>query len=212
MKRLGDLRGFTISETMIALTIMAIVLGSVYSSSTALLGSMKASENYPVGQLAALDYLTLDLRRCQGYSFTTPTGTTTLTLPLTLQIPQYYAADGKTPNAPVRTLVTSGNFKKKKDHKVFSARYYTYYGALGTTVQVQYYLLNGTLYRKEGSLPARPIGNNIASVTFGPSAAAITADPVVTTTVTFSPSLRSKTAAPTLASTTFMRQFYYSDY
>jgi hypothetical protein len=77
---------------------------------------------------------------------------------------------------------------------------------------VQYYLSNGTLYRKEGTLPARAVGYNIASVTFGPDAASITDNPVVTTTITFTPSLRAKQAQPPLSSTTFMRQYYYSDY
>jgi hypothetical protein len=78
---------------------------------------------------------------------------------------------------------------------------------------VQYYLTNGTLYRKEGSLPARAVGYNIAGVTFGPSATAIDADPVVTTTMTFNQTLRSKLGPPPpLVSTTFMRHFYYSDF
>jgi Tfp pilus assembly protein PilV len=208
--------GFTLSQTMIAMTIMLVILGAVYTSSTALLGSMKASENYSVGQLMAMDYLSLDLRRATTYSFTT--SGTTLTLPLNLTLPTFYAADGHTANAPQRVLVTSANTKDKKKHKVFSARYFYTYGTFGSTVAVQYYLSNGTLYRKEGSYPARPIGSNIATVVFGPTAGAapydslIAADPMVTTTITFNPSLRAKQAPVPLSSTTFMRQYYYSDY
>ena len=205
--------GFTLPQVVVASSIMSIVMAAVYTSSTALIGSMKASENYSVGQLMAMDYLSLDLRRATSYSFTTPTGSTILTLPLNLTLPQFYSADGRTPNAPQRVLVTNTNNKPKKDHKVFSARYYYTYGALGSTVPVQYYLSNGTLFRKEGTLPARAVGYGIASVTFGPTAAAIAADPVVTTTITFNQTLRSKLGPPPpLVSETFMRHYYYSDY
>src|SRR4051794_30620640 len=101
--------GFTLVQTMVAVGIMATLLTAVYSSFTALVGSLKASENYSVGQLMAVDYLTLDMRRCQDYAFTTSGAT--LTLPLTLQLPQYYASNGKTPNAPQRSLVTTLNKK-----------------------------------------------------------------------------------------------------
>lgn len=200
--------GFSIFQTMVAMGIMSTLLAAIYTSSTALLGSMKASENYSVGQLMAVDYLTLDLRRCQAYTFTTSSGT--LTLPLTLQLPQYYAADGRR-NDPQRSLVTSSNKHNKKDHKIFSARYYYHYGSLGSSVQVVYSLSNGILYRTEGSLPPRAVGRNIQRVTFGPSVAGIAADPVVNTTITFSPTQRSKQAPPPLASNTFMRGYYYSD-
>ena len=203
-------KAFTLAETMIAAALLSIVMAAVYTSSNALLGSMTASQNYSVSQLVAMDYLSLDLRRATSSTFTTVG--TTLTLPLDLTLPQYYAADGRTPNTPQRTLVTTGNVKDKKTHKVLRARYYYHYGALGSTVALRYYLFNGILYRKEGTLPARPVGSGIASVTFGPSLAAIAADPVVTTTMTFSPTQRAKAPPPPLSSTTFMRQYYYSDY
>ena len=200
---------------MVGVSLFGIVMAGVYTSTTSLLGSMTATENYSVSKLAAMDYLSLDLRRASSCAFTT-VGTAPapviLTLPLNLTLPTFYAADGRTPNVPQRTLVTTSNKKDKKKHKVFNARYYYHYGTLGGTVAVQYYLTNGTLYRKEGSLPARAVGTGIASVTFGPDATSIAADPVVTTTMTFLSTQRSQTAPPPLSSTTFMRQFYYSDY
>jgi prepilin-type N-terminal cleavage/methylation domain-containing protein len=207
--RFFGVRGFSFAEMMIAASLLGVIMAAVYTSTNSLLGSMKASENYSVGQLMAMDYISLDLRRATSYSFT---GTTPLTLPLNLTLPTFYESNGKTPKVPQRVLVTSANTKDKKKHKVFSARYYYTYGTLGATVAVQYYLTNGTLYRQEGSLPARAIGSNIASVTFGPDATSIAADPVVTTTITFTQSLRAKVAPPPLSSTTFMRQYYYSDY
>ena len=207
-------RAFTLSEMMIALSMLGVVTAAVYTSSGTLIGSMTASENYSVGQLQAMDYLSLDLRRATDFSRNPGPNGTLLppTLPLTLSLPQYYAADGKTPNAPQRTMVTIANTHDKKKHKVFAARYYYHYGTLGGTVSVQYYLENGSLYRKEGTLPAREVGTGIASVTFGPSEAAILADPVMTATITFSKTRRAKQAPPPLSSTTFMRQYYYSDY
>lgn len=204
--------GFTLSEIMIAIAILSIVMTAVFTSSSALLATMKTSENYSVGQLMAMDYLSLDLRRASSYSFYTPPGTTTLTLPLNLTLPNFYNTDGKTANVPQRVLVTSANTKDKKKHKVFAARYYYTYGSFGSTVAVQYYLSNGTLYRKEGSLPARAVGSNIAGVTFGPDLTSINADPVVTTTITFNATQRAKQAPPPLVSNTFLRQYYYSDY
>lgn len=201
---------FTLVETMVGATIFTVVIAAVYMASTTLLSSMTASENYTVGQLQTMDYLSLDLRRATSYSFTTTNGV--LTLPLNLTLPQYYQADGRTPNVPQRTLVTVSNHHDHKDHKVFSANYYYYYGTLGGTVALQYYLSNGSLYRKEGSLPARVIGTNISSVVFGPSAAAIDLDPVVTTTITFLPTKRAKKAPLPLSGSTFMRQYYYSDF
>lgn len=201
--------GFTFAEMMIGATVIGLVMASVYAGTTAVVGSMKATENYSVGQLAAMDYLTLDLRRAKSYNFTTVSGT--LTLPLDLYLPQYYAANGQTVNPPQRTLVTSANKKDKKKHKVFNARYYYHYGTLGATVKVQYFLSNGTLYRKEGTQSQRAIGTGIQAVTFGPDATSIAADPVVTTTITFSATARSKKAPPPLSGTTFMREYYYSD-
>jgi hypothetical protein len=209
LKHSLGVRAFSVGEMMIAMGVLSVVMTAVYTSSSALLGSMTASRNYSVGQLQTVDYLTLDLRRAQDYAFTTVG--TTLTLPLTLTLPSYYAADGKTPNAPQRTLVTTSNKKNKKDHKVFEARYYYHYGTLGSGVTVLYTLSNGTLYRKEGTMAARAVGTGIESVTFGPSAAAIDLDPMVTTTVTFTATKRSKQVPPPLSSMTFMRQYYYSD-
>ena len=201
---------FSLVELMVAATILGFIMAGVYASSTSLISSMTAAENYSVGQLQAIDYLSLDLRRATSYAFTNDG--TNLTLPLDLTLPQYYGSDGRTPSTPQRTVVTSANKKDKKKHKVFAARYYYHYGALGSTVAVKYYLLNGTLYRKEGSLPTRVVGTGISTVTFGPSATAIAADPMVSATITFLATKRAKQAPPPLSSTTFMRQFYYSDY
>ena len=198
------------AELMIAVTLFSMIMAAVYASSSGLINSMTASENYSVTQLQAMDYISLDLRRAGSYTFTT--SGTTLTLPLDLTLPTYYTSDGRTPNPPVRTTVTTSNKHDKKKHKVFSARYYYHYGTLGATVALRYYLQNGSLYRKEGSLPARVVGTGIASVTFGPDVDAIAADPMVTTTMTFTATKRAKVAPPPLSSTTFMRNYYYQDY
>jgi len=210
LKLLG-IKGFSIAELMIAGTVFGLIMTAVYTSSTALTGSMMASENYSVGQLQAMDYMSLDLRRARSLPTFAKSGGI-LTLPMSLYVPQFYQADGKTPNPPQRVIVTTSNKKDKKKHKVFNALYYYYYGSLTTGVLVKYELTNGTLYRTEGSLPKRAIGTGISSVTFGPSEDAIADDPVVTATMAFNPTRRSKTAPPPLSSTTFMREYYYSDY
>ncbi len=215
--------GFTIVEMMISATALGVVLTAAITGTTAIRATMVATENYSVGQLATVDYMTLDLRRAVADFAPTITGNK-LGLPVTLGLPQYYAADGRTPTAAQKTLVTITNKRKnKKKHRVISARYYYHYGTLGATVPVQYYILGGSLYRKEGTRAAQVIGTNVADVTFtspdvGATAtstektAAIAANPVVTTTVSFLPTRRSKTAPPSLSNSTFMREYYYSDY
>jgi prepilin-type N-terminal cleavage/methylation domain-containing protein len=203
--------GFSLMEMMIGATIFGVVMASVYTTNNALISSMTASENYSVGQLQAMDYISLDLRRANSLpTFGTDHGT--LTLPLKIYLPQYYQADGHSPNPPQRVLVSSLNKKDKKKHKVFDSLYYYYYGSLTTGVLVTYDLVNGNLTRKEGSLATRVVGSGISSVTFGPTETAIAADPVVTTTISFNPTRRSKQAPPPLSSSTFMREYYYSDY
>jgi prepilin-type N-terminal cleavage/methylation domain-containing protein len=214
--------GFSVSEMMVSLVVFGVVMAAAVTGSTSITGVMATAENYSVGQLATVDYLTLDLRRANSDFEPTVVGDK-LTLPITLGLPQYYSADGRTPNPGQRTIVTVTNKRKhKKKHRVLSARYYSHYGTLGATVPVQYYLLNGSLHRKEGSQPARVIGTDIAEVTFtspdvGPTAtaaekkAAINANPVVVSTVSFLPTRRSKTTPPPLSNSTFLRQYYYSE-
>lgn len=202
-KRAG---GFSIVEMMIGVSCFTIAMGAVYTASSSLMGTMNAAENYSVGQLQVVDYLSLDLRRAHRFDFSGDK------LPLDISLPQFYAADGRTPNAPRRTLVTSTTEEDKKKHKVFSARYYYHYGTLGGTVNVRYYLSDNTLYRKEDGLPARVIGTGIDSIKFSPNEGDLEENPYVTTTVKFLPSKRAKRAPAPLTATTFLRQYYYSDY
>ncbi len=215
--------GLTVVEIMISLLVLAVIMAATMTGFTAISGSMAAAENYSVGQLATVDFLTLDLRR-SATDFAPFKSGETLTLPITFGLPQYYMTDGRTPSPPQKTLVTSSNKRSdRKRHRVISARYYYHYGALNQTVPVQYYLLNNVLYRKEGSQAARAVGSGISAVTFSSPAVAadataqqkldaIAVDPVVTTTVAFAPTKYSKAAPPSLSNSTFMRQYYYSDF
>src|SRR4051812_44800752 len=102
---------FSLAELMIAATVFGVVMAAVYATNTALIDSMTASQNYSVGQLQAMDYISLDLRRANSLpNFGNDHGT--LTLPLKLYLPQYYQADGHTPNPPQRVLVSSLNKKE----------------------------------------------------------------------------------------------------
>lgn len=217
--------GFSVAEVMISLTILSVVMGAIISGSTSLTGAFTASENYSVGQLQVMDYLTLDLRRASEYTFTTSGDK--LTLPLTLKLPTYYGADGRTPVAPQRSLVvdegTGKNKKDKKKFKIISASYYYHYGNLGGTTTVTYSLVNGVLSRAQTPLPTRVVGRGIQQITFtAPTAAAtataaqkeaaIAANPIVVTSVTFATTSRAKQPPPPLSGSTFMREYYYSDY
>lgn len=219
-RRDGAPSGFTLAEVMISLTVLSVVLAAAVTGTTAVQRSFATAEGYSVGQLAAVDYLTLDLRRSTSYSFTIQGNK--LRLPLNLTLPQYYGTDGRTSLPAQRTKVTETNRKKKKKHRVVEARFYYHYGSMDVTVPVQYYLSNGILFRKEGTLPAREVGRGIKNVTFSspaalPSSSAteelalIEVNPVVTTKVEFSATQGSKTEPAPLSNSTFLRQYYYSD-
>ncbi len=236
-KKLGiRASGVSIVEMMVSLMALGLVMAAAITGATALQGVMATAENYSVGQLATVDYLTLDLRRASTDFNPTVAGVATalnskLTLPITLGLPQYYRGRWKDACAGQKTLVTTTNKRSdKKKHRVVSARYYYHYGTLGSTVSVQYYLSNGTLFRKRrlrdlgfrlGSLRGRLARAFRASPSvprMSPATprrmqkfAAIAANPVVTTTVSFLPTRRAKTSPPPLSNSTFMRQYYYSD-
>lgn len=219
-------KGISLPEVLISLTILSVVMAAVMTGSTALTGALTASEHYSVGQLQVMDYLTLDLRRASEYSFTTDGDK--LTLPLTLKLPTYYGTDGRTPVAPQRSIVynegPNKNKKQRKKHKVISANYYYHYGNLGGTTTVTYSLVNGVLSRTQTPLPVRVVGRGIKEMTFTSPAvaatataaqkeAAIAADPMVTTSVVFAKTReRAKQPPAPLSGTTFMREYYYSDY
>ncbi len=157
--------GFSVVELSISLTTLAIVLGAIVTATTTFTNVFSSSQNYSVGQLSAADFLTLDLRRASSYSFTKSGNK--LTLPLNLTLPKFHAADGRTPDAPERTKVTTTNKKStKKKHKIVEARYYYHYNNLGDSIAVQYYLANGALFRKEGTRPARQVAERVRDVTF----------------------------------------------
>src|ERR1043166_9095407 len=66
-----------------------------------------------------------------------------------------------------------------------------YYGALGSSVTVHYYLMAGTIYRQQDNKSATPLAVNVQDFVFDVS----DAGKVVTTRITFSPIFNSSGAS-----------------
>jgi type II secretory pathway component PulJ len=159
--------GYLLSEMMISIGIFSAVSVGLLMGFVSLERNFMATTDFATNHTDALrisDYLALDLRR--ALSVTTAQNDTTIT------IPSYYNADGQ-PQMP--TLNGEGGVN---------------YGSSGSSVQIRYYLLGGSIYRQEGASPAVAIADNVQDFLFSVT----DSGKVVTTKVTFSPRFRSGTA------------------
>jgi hypothetical protein len=66
-----------------------------------------------------------------------------------------------------------------------------YYGAIGSSVRVHYYLMAGTIYRQQDSATPTPLAVNVQDFVFNVS----DAGKVVTTRITFNPTFNSSGAS-----------------
>ena len=118
------------------------------------------------------DYLALDLR--QALTVQSSTNNTVIT------IPAYYDSNGN-PQTP--QLDGDGG---------------VYYGASGSSVQVRYYLANGTIYRQKGSETAIAIAENVSDFNF----TVTDLGKVANTRITFQPIFRSAGASQSVIDAT----------
>ena len=153
--------GFLLPETFIAMSIFTAISMALLMGFTALERNFVATADFATNHTDAMrisDYLALDLRR--AVSIQSTQNNTLIT------IPSYYNADGQ-PQTP----------HLDADGKV------TY----GGTNEIRYYLLNGAIYRQEGTAPAAAIAENVSDFLF----TVTDLGKVANTQITFRPIFRS---------------------
>lgn len=169
--------GFALSETMISIGIFSAVSVGLLMGFTSLERNFTATADFATNhadQMRISDYLARDLRRAL-----TVTATANDT---TISIPPYYDVSG-VPQTP--HLDGKGG---------------VYYGISGSSVTVHYYLVGGTIYRREDALPPVGIADNVKDFIFNVT----DLGKVVTTKITFNPTFISRGAsADAIAATSF---------
>jgi type II secretory pathway component PulJ len=163
--RLG---GFSLSEMMVSILIFSSITIGLLMGFTSLEHNYSATSDFALNhadQMRISDYLALDLRR--ALSVVAAENDTSI------YIPSYYDAYGN-PQTPV--LDGNGG---------------VYYGALGSSVKIHYYLSGGTIYRQQDSASPVALATNVQDFVFD-----ITdAGKVVSTRITFNPTFGSGRAA-----------------
>ncbi|MGZ8939976.1 MAG: hypothetical protein ACXW32_12255 [Limisphaerales bacterium] len=159
---------------------------AIFSTTSAalLLGFVSLKRNYAAttdfainhgDQMRISDYLALDFRR--AVKVDPPTRNN-----VTIYIPCYYDS---TPSRNVQTPVLDGKGG-------------VYYGAVNTSVPVHYYLLDGAIYRKEGTAAAVALASDVKDFVFDTS----DLGKVIKTSITFKPTFRSGVASEATANAT----------
>jgi type II secretory pathway component PulJ len=161
MKLSGGTRegAFVLTEMMVSLVIFSTISMGLLMGFVSLERNFAATTDFATNHADAIrisDYLALDLRR--ALTMQAAQNDTTIS------IPSYYDANGA-PQMP--TLNGNGG---------------VFYGtSANSSISVRYYLVNSTIYRKQGSAPAVGIAENVRDFLFNVT----DAGKVVTTRITF---------------------------
>ncbi|HEY4283320.1 MAG TPA: hypothetical protein VGM62_09660 [Chthoniobacterales bacterium] len=184
MKRSSRVFGFALAEVMFSTIIFAAISLGLILGFIALERNYAATTDFATNhadEMRISDYLALDLRRALALQAAHND--------TRIWIPKYYGTDGQ-PQTP--TLDAAGN---------------VYYGAVGSSVQIHYYLSGGTIYRQLDAATPTPLAVNVQDFVFD-----ITdAGKVVATRITFNPTFRGgvasadATAATAFYNTTLLR-------
>ena len=164
MKRSRSIAGFVLSEVMFSTIIFAAISLGLILGFIALERNYAATTDFATNhadEMRISDYLALDLRR--ALSVQTAQNDTSI------YIPAYYDANGN-PQAPA--VDQNGD---------------VYYGAVGTSVRLHYYLSGSTIYRQQESQAPIPIAENVKDFVFNVT----DLGKVVTTKITFKPTFAS---------------------
>jgi type II secretory pathway component PulJ len=159
---------FLLPETLVAMSIFSAISLALMMGFVSLERNFAATTDFATNHTDSVrisDYLALDLRR--ALSVQTAENSTTIT------IPSYYDANGN-PQTP--QLDGEGG---------------VYYGASGSSVQIRYYLANGTIYRQQDALTPVAIAENVSDFIF----TVTDLGKVATTRITFKPIFRSSGAS-----------------
>ena len=176
--------GFGLAEVMFSTIIFAAVSMGLILGFIALERNYAASTDFATNhadQMRISDYLALDLRRALAVQASHND--------TRIWIPRFYGADGA-PQTP--TLDGNGN---------------VYYGDVGSSVQIHYYLSGGTIFRQLDAASPTPLAVNVQDFVFELT----DAGKVVSTRITFNPTFRGgiasadATAATAFYNTTLLR-------
>jgi type II secretory pathway component PulJ len=155
---------FTVPELVVAASIFSSICLALLTGFVALERNYAATTDFAVNhadEMRISDYMALDLRRALAVNAAQND--------TTIFIPSYYDADGN-PQTPF--LDGKGG---------------VYYGAADSSVQIHYYLSNGTIFRQQDAGPPVPLAENVHDFTFN-----VTDEgKVVKTRITFNPTFRS---------------------
>lgn len=157
-------RGFTISELMVSSAIFSSICLGLLMGFVALERNFAAATDFAINhadEMRISDYMALDLRRALAVDAAQND--------TTIYIPSYYDAQGN-PQTP--TLDGKGG---------------VYYGVLGSSVRIRYYLSNGTIYRRQDDGNPAALAEKVQDFRFNVT----DAGKVVQTRITFSPTFRS---------------------
>jgi type II secretory pathway component PulJ len=182
-KRHGS-EGFLLSELMVSTLIFSAISLGLLMGFTGLERNYSATSDFALNhsdQMRISDYLALDLRR--ALSVQAARNDTSI------YIPDYYDANNnpRTPALDINGAV--------------------YYGNLGSSIQVHYYLSGGTIYRQAGAATPVALATNVQDFIFDVT----DAGKVVSTRITFNPTFGSgrassdATAATAFYNTTLLR-------
>jgi len=156
----GKSHGFTLVETMVSIAVFSAVSLGILMGFVSLERSFTATADFATNhadEMRISDYLALDLRRALSVQ-TAPNDTS-------IYIPAYYDANGN-PQAPA--VDQHGD---------------VYYGFVGSSVRLHYYLSGSTIYRQQASQTPIPIAENVKDFVF----TVTDLGKVVTTKITFKP-------------------------
>jgi type II secretory pathway component PulJ len=169
--------GFAIAEMLLSTLLFAMVSMALLMGFVSLERSYAATTDFATNhadEMRISDYLALDLRR----ALTVVAGQNDTTI----YLPSYYDGNGA-PQAPM--LDESGD---------------VYYGPVGSSVHVHYYLSGGTIYRQQGDAAPVALAVNVQDFVFD-----VTDEgKVVNTRITFNPTFRAgRASADATAATAF---------
>jgi type II secretory pathway component PulJ len=173
----GGTAAFGLAEVMFSTIIFAAIsLGLI-------LGFISLERNYAAttdfasnhaDEMRISDYLALDLRRAVAVQ--------AVHNDTTIYIPKFYGIDGS-PQTPI--LDGNGD---------------VYYGDVGSTVRIHYYLSGGTIFRQQDSATPTPLAVNVQDFVFD----ATDSGKVVSTRITFNPTfVAGRASADATAATAF---------
>jgi type II secretory pathway component PulJ len=167
-RALARRHGYVVSELIVSTSIFCSISLGLLMGFTSLERNYAATTDFSTNhadQMRISDYMAMDLRRA--------TAVQAGRNDTFISIPAYYDQSG---NAQDAMLDSAGGI---------------YYGSVGSSVQIHYYLMAGTIYRQQGTATPLPLATNVQDFVFDVT----DGGKVVTTRITFNPIFNSSGAS-----------------